>query len=199
VLSLPDYPGRVYTLDYSPDGRFIATGHTDHNVRLWELEPTEEGALELTNVVTLSGHTEALFRVAFSPDGRYLASASWDNTARLWDTETLTTVHTLEHGSFVYSVAFDPTGRYLATGARDAMVRLWDLSNLSRGARPAPELIGLYPGHSDLVWDVAFSPDGTYLASSSWDQTIRRYLVNFEDVWALSDVYLEGEASAPPE
>ncbi len=200
VLSLPGYPGRVYTLDYSPDGRFIATGHTDHNIRLWELAPTDdEGSLELTDVVTLSGHTEALFRVAFSPDGRYLASASWDNTARLWDTETLTTVHTLEHGSFVYSVAFDPTGRYLATGSRDAMVRLWDLSNLSRGPRQAPELIGVYPGHNDLVWDVAFSPDGAYLASSSWDQTIRRYLVNFEDVWALSDIYLEGEASKPPE
>ncbi len=191
TLALPGYPGRVYTLDYSPDGRFVATGHTDHNVRLWELAPTDEGALAASRIVTLSGHTDALFRVAFSPDGRYLASASWDNTARLWDMETLTVVHTLEHGSFVYSIAFDPTGQYLATGARDAMVRLWNLAALPR---QAPELIGIYPGHNDLVWDVAFSPDGAYLASSSWDQTIRRYLVNFEDVWALSEVYLEEEA-----
>ncbi|MFP4394996.1 MAG: hypothetical protein ACLFTI_07000 [Anaerolineales bacterium] len=199
VLTLPGYPGRVYTLDYSPDGRLVATGHTDHNIRLWELAPTDEGVLSLSRVVTLSAHTDALFRVAFSPDGRYLASASWDNTARLWDMETLTAVHTLEHGSFVYSVAFDPTGRYLATGARDATVRLWDLSDLSKRPRQAPGIIGVYPGHNDLVWDVAFSPDGDFLASSSWDQTIRRYLVNFEDVWALSDIYLEGELSAPPE
>jgi WD40 repeat protein len=90
----------------------------------------------------------------------------------------------------VYSVAFSPNGQYLAVGARDRAVRLYGLEDFPRDE---PLLIGFYQAHTDLVWSVAFSPDGKYLASSSWDGTIRRYLVNFEDVWKLTQWYLDEE------
>jgi WD40 repeat protein len=184
VLDTGGLTGEVYAVAFSPDGQQVATAHTDRQARLWSFAPQAGGGVDVTLVATLTGHTDMLFDIKFSPDGRYVATASWDNTVRLWDTHTYTTVGApLEHPGYVYSVAFSPDGRTLATGARDGYVRLWDLSEFPR---QQPRLIALLGGHADLIWSVAISPDGKYVASGSWDTTIRRYLSNFDDVWALS-------------
>jgi WD40 repeat protein len=186
------YPGYVWNVAYSRDGRWIATGYTGGEVVLWNVDATGD-AIRVSPAVTFTEHTNHVIGVAFSPDSRYVASASWDGTARIWSTETLTEVldTPLHHpfDVFVYSVAFSPDGQYLATGARDGRVRLWQLADFPK--KP-PELIAELSGHTDLVWSISFSPDGTYLASGSWDRTIRRYLVPFDDVWALAELYVEG-------
>ncbi len=197
------YPGQIWNVAYSPDGRWIATGYTGGKITLWQVDASAVATpVRVTPVVTFTEHTAHIMGLAFSPDSRYLASASWDGTTRIWSTETLTTVlkTPLHHPNdvFVYSVAFSPADdsgryRYLATGARDGHVRLWQLDDFPQ--KP-PELIADLGGHTDLVWSVSFSPDGRYLASSSWDYTIRRYLVPFEDVWALSEVYIAGMPEA---
>ena len=43
-------------------------------------------ALELLQLVGLSGHTNYVYSLAFSPEGETLVSGSGDNTVRLWDT-----------------------------------------------------------------------------------------------------------------
>jgi len=182
--------GAFYDVDYSPDGRLIAVASTDDNVYLWEVTAPAGGDFTASEPRVLVGHTHDVYSVDFSPDSRYLASGAWDTRVLLWSTETFTSVAELEHQEYVYSVAFSPNGQYLAVGARDRAVRLYGLEDFPRDE---PLLIGFYQAHTDLVWSVAFSPDGKYLASSSWDGTIRRYLVNFEDVWKLTQWYLDEE------
>lgn len=196
-------PGYVQNVAYSPDGRWIATGHASTtygaSVRLWRVDPPTAGnPIHVTPVVTFTDHSGIyVMGLAFSPDSRYLASAAWDGTARIWSTETLTTAlkTPLHHPNdvLVYSVAFSPHyaegNGYLATGARDGRVRIWQLTDFPKHE---PVLVAELGGHTDLVWSVSFSPDGKHLASGSWDRTIRRYLVRFEDVWALTKVYVEG-------
>lgn len=196
-------PGYVQSVAYSPDGRWIATGYASAsygaNVTLWRVDlPVAGNPIQVTPVVTFTEHTgNYVMGLAFSPDSLYLASAAWDGTSDIWSTETLTTAlkTPLHHPNdvFVYSVAFDPQYAegygYLATGARDGRVRLWELEDFPK---QDPVLIAELGGHTDLVWSVSFSPDGKYLASGSWDRTIRRYLVPFDDVWALAEFYVEG-------
>src|SRR5262249_48987263 len=63
---------------FSPDGRLVATGCEDGNVRLWNSETGELLAPPFR-------HDLSVRHVEFSPDGKLLLSASWDKTAKLWN------------------------------------------------------------------------------------------------------------------
>ncbi len=190
--------GSIYAVAYSPDGHWIATGHTDNNIRLWNaarILAQKEKALFSEPDVTLSAHDNHIYDLAFHPDGDILASASWDGFVYFWDVESgeRLEIEVNHHKTFVYAVAFSPDGQYLATGARDGVVRLLRLDDFPKRA---PHLIVPLHAHTDIVWSVVFSPDSKYLASSSWDGTVRRYLVDFDDVWALAEQYLQIERRA---
>jgi len=156
------HTARVTSVAFSPDGKTLASGSSDHTVRLWDVATGRQIGRPL------AGHLGAVSSVAFSPDGKTLASGSFDNTVRLWDVATGRQIGRplAGHLGAVSSVAFSPDGTTLASGCDNGTVRLWDVASRRQIGR-------LLVGHLVAVWSVAFSPDGTTLASGSDDGTVR--------------------------
>lgn len=75
---LKGHSDTIYVVEFSPNGRRIASGSGDQNTKLWD---TTAGEVEKT----LVGHLDSITAVIFSQDGRWLASASHDYTFKVWD------------------------------------------------------------------------------------------------------------------
>jgi len=68
----------VNKIEFSPDGKYLASAGTDNNVMIWDIETGNE-------VLKLEGHTDSVNDVNYSPDGNYILTSSDDSTLRLWD------------------------------------------------------------------------------------------------------------------
>ena len=105
----------VWSVAFSPDGRYIVSGSEDNTIRVW-------GAQMGVQVgKTLKGHTGLVLSVAFSPDGRYIVSGSSDETLQIWDVQTGAQVgKPLQgHTDIVRSVAFSSNGRQIVSSSYD--------------------------------------------------------------------------------
>jgi predicted NACHT family NTPase len=111
----------VLSVAFSPDGRFLATGHDNGEVRLWRVADGKELAI-------YRGHSNSVRSVAISPDGNILASGSADNTIKLWDLHSGDCLQTLRgHSNSLKSVAYSPDGNILASGSNDNTIKLWNI------------------------------------------------------------------------
>jgi WD40 repeat protein len=149
----------IMSVDFTPDGRTLASGGLDDAVKLWDVASGQE-------IRTLEGHRSGVTSVMFSPDGLTLASGGLDNAVKLWDVASGQEIRTLEgHSDGIKSVGFSPDGRTLASGGYDSTVKLWDVAS--------GQEIRTLASHSDDVESVVFSPDGRTLASGSSDSTVK--------------------------
>jgi WD40 repeat protein len=122
VITL-DHNSSVYSVAWSPDSNYLATGSWDNTAKIWN---AKTGTL----LHTLIGHHGTVRSVAWSPDGNYLATGSYDRTAKIWDAKNGALLHTLDHNHSVYSVAWSPDGNYLATGSYDRTAKIWNIPQL---------------------------------------------------------------------
>ena len=160
----------VLDVEFSRDGRRVATGGVDGLARTWEVARGK-----LREAVTLRGHTRPVASVSFNRTGTRLVTDA-SGKARVWDVTpagrgevlTLPGPETDEHAD----IAFTPDGRRLvAASGREGMVRIWstatgkELLVLDRHARtnaPVRAVIGI---------DV--SPDGLRIATAGADGSAR--------------------------
>jgi eukaryotic-like serine/threonine-protein kinase len=97
----------VVSLQFSPDGNWLASGSKDRHVRLWHLEERREP-------VVFTGHRDEVTAVAFSPDGRLLASGDQDGELKFWFLAESAELISIEGSAAIGHLAFSPSGDHLA-------------------------------------------------------------------------------------
>ena len=160
----------ILAVAFSPDGRWLVSGTTEGDIRMWDVatgeplavfaEPTEEKNLR---------HISA---VAFSPD-RALLAVGTAGQLHLWDVRTghkifsVSTVHKRGwgiHHDYPKPLVFSPDGTILVNGHTSGTIQLWDVKTGDR--------IAALDGHTQRVETLKFSPDGEMLVSTAQDGTI---------------------------
>jgi WD40 repeat protein/tRNA A-37 threonylcarbamoyl transferase component Bud32 len=164
--TIKKHGGMVYAIAFTPDGQYIASGSSDHTIKMWE---TRTGKLSRRFGRWFSGHTDSVWNLCFSPNQKSLASASCDRTIKIWETTDKISHTLIGHENWVNSITFHPNGTFLASGSSDCTIKLW---NTTTG-----KLINTLTNHTDSVLCVHFSPDGQTLASCSADNTIKIWQV----------------------
>ena len=149
----------VVSVAFSPDGKLLATGDMEGQIRLWQVRTGKQ-------LFAFKGHSGWVRSITWSPDGRTLASGSNDSVVRLWNVADGSCLKALRgHTNWVWAVDWSPDGRTLASGSFDCSIRLWDVA-VGREKQ-------VLHGHTGGVRSLTWSPDGRTLASGSFDCSVR--------------------------
>lgn len=170
---LEGHTSRIWDVDATLNGAFVASASGDSTVKIWSTESTQAQ-------LTLRGGYGDVYCCRFSPDQGHLLSGGYDKLVRLYDLATGTAIRMFPgHQLGVSSGVFSPQGRMIVSGAKDTSIRFWDtLSGLC---------IRTLPGHLGEVTSVEMSEDGMQLLTSSkdnsnrlWDMRMLRPLQRFK-------------------
>ena len=143
----------VYALEFSPDGKRLMSGSSDHSAIIWDVERRQL-------VHRLEGHKHSIYGVGFTQDGARVVTASHDATLKVWSTKDGKEIATLTgHGDKIRSLSISPVDGTIASGDLAGTIRLWTKDTWrSRG------VLARQPNE---VGALAFSPDGKLLLSSA--------------------------------
>ena len=170
----------IYSVDWSADGKWIATGSNDSvngYVQVWNAETGERVGQKFgNNTDEATSHTDAVLSVHFSKageDGQKLLTTSYDNTARLWDVATgQQDRRFLGHNWWVWDAQFSPDEKKIVTVSQDGTAIVWDTATGEPGSP--------FTGHDGPVYSAAFSSTGDAVVTGGYDKRVL--------VWRPSDV-----------
>lgn len=149
-----EYESIVWSVAFSPDGRWLVSTHGDGAINLWDVMQRER-------IANLREHSAGVRGVAFSADGKLVASGGEDQSVIVWDVASgqKQAVFT-GHQSRVTAVAFSPDGQWLASSDQDGVIIRWDLQ------RKIAELKIRAPARDSPSYCVSISRDGRWIAAT---------------------------------
>ena len=107
-MKLTGHTKFLETVKYSPDGKYLATGGYDGDLKMFKADTPMIGKL----VENLTGHLTCITSIAFSTDGTLVGSGSKDNSVRVYNVESGELIFsTTEHSDGVTKVDFVTKGQ----------------------------------------------------------------------------------------
>jgi WD40 repeat protein len=161
-------------VNFTPDGKSIATLDGKNTFRLWSLD----GTLLTTFIID----HEKIKSISLSPDGKLIASGGEDKAIKIWDRDGNLVSTLVGHNGSITSVKFSPNGKVLASASEDQTIRLWSI-DLNRPT--------IMKGNGAGIKDIDLDDNGNLVVSVSHDKTTK--LENLDQTF--SKTLSQGEES----
>lgn len=114
---------KIYSIEFSPDGKTIVVGNEDGVVYFGSLRGDD-----LIFASALPSQQSRINTIKFSPDGKLLATASLDGTVQLWvisEMDKMLPVVFKDHKDYVWTIEFSHDNNYLLAGTKTGVLKLW--------------------------------------------------------------------------
>ena len=156
-----EWQGSTLTLEWSPSGKYIATGDQDSTVHFWIANTGQD--------LQMWGYETKVLELAWSFNSRYLATGGGSQVV-IWDCSGKGPENTrpmmLEgHQQLVKHLRFQRQGMLLASGGNDGMLAIWRI----RKKKPALLADAVFRAP---IAGLAWSPDDRCIAVSDEDGSL---------------------------
>ena len=161
----------VKTVDYSPDGRLLAAGGSEGQIKVWEPEVNTAEPIQI-----LAAHLDGqgVIDLKFSPNGKWLASGGGDRTLKLWQVkqESLDLYDTLKRLNEVTAVAFSRDSQLLVTATKadsdigERGISIWSIPGAGRDSLKPKLNIETDLAHEGSVLTVAMQQQHPQMIAS---------------------------------
>ncbi|MDB6150326.1 MAG: hypothetical protein JWQ44_1774 [Chthoniobacter sp.] len=188
-VSVPVTFDTVYGVSWSPDGKAVAFGCTDRNVRAIDAATGQE-------VLKQGSHSDWVLDTVFSTKGDHVISVSRDMSVKLTEFATqrfVDNISSITPGALrggIYAVARHPQRDEILIGGADGLPQIYRVfRQTARKIGDNAALVRKLPPMEGRLYAVAYSPDGKRVACGS----------SLDERGAVNICSAEFDSKLPPE
>jgi WD40 repeat protein len=155
---LQEHAGKIKSLVWSFDGKYLYSAALDGRVLKWDLAAR-------TSIDMTDGSVK-INSIDVSSSGNYIAGVSSDGSVLVWDPEKRTGSFSIDaSGKDIRTIRFNPESNILAIGDASGLIELWDVA--------ARRKISQVQAHSGTVNDIRFNAALKQMASAGSDGMLK--------------------------
>ena len=124
---LRGHTNSVFTLQFSPDGRYLISGGRDAHLLVWDTT----AQYDLRH--NIAAHLFAINHLTYSPDHRWFASCSMDKAIKIWNAETFKLIKVIDrarhagHGTSINKLLWVHSQSQLLSCSDDRLISVWSV------------------------------------------------------------------------
>lgn len=124
VQILQDHNDEVWYLQFSHNGKYLASSSSDNSAIIWEVN--SDGKVTLKH--RLIGHQKPVSCVSWSPNHDQILTCGLEEVVKRWDVSSGQCLQVYEKGLIgLISCNWSPDGKYIFTGLTDKSIIMWGL------------------------------------------------------------------------